>query len=534
MDTTALKNRALAHLHNQQLKEARDLYSQATRLNPSDIDAWHMLSGINGMLGLYKDSQSCARKVIKLQPTAVPAYINLGAALLAQDKLNDAMSAFHQALKLNPDNPEAHNNLGNIWIRKNNTDKAKICYKKAIKLKADFAEAHNNLGNIYLKENRILDAQTCFKTALTLNPMYPDALFNLGSTLQNSGHTEQALAAYNRVLSMQPGHKESLFAIATLYNETGQHEHAIKYYTIVRNIDSTHTDAFIGTGLAYQKMRQHAQAISQFENAIQIQPDRAEIYHYIGVSLKENGDTEQAAGFFRKALELDPDFVQSAHFLASLGHSPIPDKADSRYVTALFDEYADNFDDHLVCKLEYKTPEVLEQLVTPLLGPPDSQFDVLDLGCGTGLCAPRFSPWCKTLVGVDLSSKMIEKARTLGLYTDLVVGDLLDAINSRSTDFNLILAADVFVYIGNLDGVIASSCEALKPGGILAFSVERLNEESDKDFILHEGGRYAHANKYIEDHAFRAGLTLHTSTDTVLRKEKGVPVKGRIYAYIKK
>jgi predicted TPR repeat methyltransferase len=210
----------------------------------------------------------------------------------------------------------------------------------------------------------------------------------------------------------------------------------------------------------------------------------------------------------------------------------VPEKADARYIAELFDEYANKFDDHLVVGLEYRTPGVLKSMVAPLLGNPEHQADVLDLGCGTGLCAPLFKPWSRSLTGVDLSRKMVAKAEELGLYDTLIIGDLLDALLADGSGYDLILAADVFVYLGKLDEVIMSCTQSLRQNGILAFSVELL-QEGNSDYILHEGGRYAHTRNYIEKLVDKSPLSIHTASETVLRKEKGEDVKGIIFILIR-
>lgn len=167
-----------------------------------------------------------------------------------------------------------------------------------------------------------------------------------------------------------------------------------------------------------------------------------------------------------------------------------------------------------------------------MLGGPEHSLDVLDLGCGTGLCAPIFKPWSKSLVGVDLSSKMVAKAEERGLYDQIIIADLLEPLSSGEECLDLILAADVFIYVGKLDAVFAGCSRSLRKDGILAFSIEVI-EEGGADYILHGAGRYAQSRNYIETLAASSSFTVHTARDTVLRKERGEAAKGVIYVLVK-
>ena len=137
------------------------------------------------------------------------------------------------------------------------------------------------------------------------------------------------------------------------------------------------------------------------------------------------------------------------------------------------------------------------------------------------------------MTGVDLSRKMVARAEELGLYDRLIVGDLLEPMSAEEGCYDLILAADVFVYLGKLDDVVRSCTLSLRQGGVLSFSVEFL-QEGDVDYILHAGGRYAHTRRYIEGLAGDSHLLIHAASETVLRKEKGEDVKGIIFVLVKR
>ena len=533
MNPVKIKNKARECIERNQLAEARALVTTLCSKKPADADAWHLLGAINGMLGLNEEAETCSRKVIKLKPDTVAAYNNLGSALLAQKKFDDAASVIETALNLSPNDPQALNNSGNLLLQKKEFERAAERFKKATMVKPDYAEAHNNLGSALLGMDCADEAIASLERALQLAPGYPDALYNYGQAEYLLGKYDDALGAYGRTLELQPGHTAALLGAAEVLKLKGMHDQAANCYQSAINAAPKLTAAYIGYGTLLQKQNKHTEAVEMLKRALEVDPGCADALHYCGASLKELGNIDSAEQCFSRALEINPELVQSRHMLAAMGLAEVPEKADARYVAELFDEYANKFDDHLVVGLEYRTPDVLKELLTPLLGKPEHQVDVLDLGCGTGLCAPLFKPWSRSLTGVDLSRKMVAKAAELDMYDRLIVGDLLEPLSAEEGGYDLILAADVFVYLGKLDDVIRSCSQSMRQGGILAFSVELLQED-DADYILHTGGRYAHTRSYIEKLVDNSLLLIHTAREAVQRKEKGVDVNAIIFVLIKR
>ena len=152
---------------------------------------------------------------------------------------------------------------------------------------------------------------------------------------------------------------------------------------------------------------------------------------------------------------------------------------------------------------------------------------ILDLGCGTGLSGVVFRDVATELAGVDLSAKMIEKAAARAIYDELSVDDVASALNAQPAHWDLLVAADVFVYIGDCDEVMTAASSALRPGGWLLFSVEQGEEQ---DFVLREAGRYAHGAAYFQRLADEHGFRVHARENTVLRQNLGVDVYGWLYA----
>lgn len=295
MNKLPIKTRAHTLLQQGRLAEAKVLYEKAARSHPSDADTWHRLSAINGMLGLFEQSESCARKTIRLLPNATPAYNNLGTAQIEQGKVDSAQSTFLKALELAPNNPETLNNIGNTWLRKKEFGQAAGCYSKAIELNPQYAEAHNNLGNALLLLQRPQDAIKCLQTALQINPHYLDALFNYAKALQTLGQLQQALTTYQQVLQLKPDHMDARFGIGDLHQEQGEYDKAIECYEQLL-IGNPENARLLGSLAGIKKdCGQIEEAIALYKKAVSITPEDDGLYSNFLFTLnyRENTNTSR-------------------------------------------------------------------------------------------------------------------------------------------------------------------------------------------------------------------------------------------------
>jgi predicted TPR repeat methyltransferase len=227
-----------------------------------------------------------------------------------------------------------------------------------------------------------------------------------------------------------------------------------------------------------------------------------------------------------ECLRINPSDGQVRHLLATTrGETTATAPAD--YVAKVFDGYADNFDAHLVGALNYRTPEHLRDMVSQLAAPAPNSLDVIDLGCGTGLCAPLFRGMARTLHGVDLAPRMIEKARERALYDTLEVGDIVAALKSKTVAWDLAISTDVFIYVGALEEVFTACAAALKLGGFLAFSIEA--GDDSETYVLRKTGRYAHASSYIRSLSAATGFKEIERRAVVLRKEGLEDMQGYLF-----
>lgn len=402
---------------------------------------------------------------------------------------------------------------------------AKKGYERVLKQRPDWGQALNALGSLFLDQSRPDMARKTFQKAVDLNPPHLPACYSLGRLKQLENDHSGAIETYRAMLDRQPDIGEAWNNLGVAYRETGKQDEALSSFQKAVEFAPYMAEAWNNLGVSEDEFNLGEKASESYKKAIEIQPDYASAHLNLGIALQKLELFKDAEEHYNKALEIQPDNETARFMLQTIGASNTPDAAPVEHVRSIFDRCADNFETILVKELEYKTPELLFDLVLPHL---TEGMNVLDLGCGTGLGAEFYRPFAKSLTGVDVSSKMLEKAKEKALYTSLEIFDILGEWKFPEK-FDLICSSDVFVYFGNLDSIIRSAAAYLASGGIITFSVERL-EDNGVDYQLFPSGRYAHSQAYITDCLTRHGLQLTEITEADIRKQSGTQVKGLLIA----
>ncbi|MBX2830161.1 MAG: methyltransferase domain-containing protein [Rhodospirillales bacterium] len=260
--------------------------------------------------------------------------------------------------------------------------------------------------------------------------------------------------------------------------------------------------------------------------AIEYDPDWDEAHFTLGDIYERANDPEKAIEAFRQYLILDPiDRMGAEVRLTLLGAAAMRDRLPPDYVRALFDDYAPRFESSLRDRLAYRGPELLLEAVRPYLGAMSGPVDVLDLGCGTGLVGDVFAGNFDAIDGIDLSPRMINRARAKGLYRTLVAGDITDMPDDLGTEYSLIVAADVLNYLGDLAPALRAAHARMKPGGLLVLSLEHGDAFP---FDIGPGQRFRHHKRAVDEWMAECGFNVVSDARGVLRQEKGTPVEARI------
>lgn len=445
--------------------------------------------------GEWSEAARCYREAIAADPRDAGTLVGLGFVLIELGDRTSARRALEQAILLDGSLFDAYYLLGCLARDAGDASAAIAHFRSAIDRKADFVEAHRDLIRLMIA-NAPADAATAAARAVEASPRSAEFWFYRAVASEASGDTETAMASYRRVCAIEPGTLEAQKKLA----------HALV------------------------ASKQFAEALVHGEAWASLAPDDPDAHMLVGAARIETGKVEAGIESYRRSLALRPH-AGIEHVIASLTGKR-PDRASDEYVAQLFDSYAENFDAHLVGSLKYNTPGQLMSLLAGAWNQKD--LVVLDLGCGTGLMGVELTGRAARMVGVDLSPKMLDKARARNIYARLEEADLV-AMMSREPDcaYDLIVAADVFVYVGKLDELFEQSRRLLRPGGFLAFSVEAAlpglhAQAGDSGYHLHERGRYVHTPDYLKRLGATCGLALCEMRDAVSREDKGVPVRAHL------
>jgi predicted TPR repeat methyltransferase len=263
--------------------------------------------------------------------------------------------------------------------------------------------------------------------------------------------------------------------------------------------------------------------------AIELAPNFVTAWFTLGEIREELGESDAAIAAFRKAHAADRDDRHGASLrLMRLGAEPLAGMPQG-YVQALFDQYAPRFESALVDDLGYRGPELLFRAVLSVRAAarkPAFFKRAIDLGCGTGLAARAFATQTDEIIGIDLSPRMIELAQLTGLYTALEVAEVVEGLSRKpDASADLILAADVMVYVHDMAPLLREAARVLTPGGLLAFTAET---HAGDGVVLVEGLRYAHGVSHVRTAVEAAGLALTQLEAASSRTESGAPVPGLV------
>lgn len=353
---------------------------------------------------------------------------------------------------------------------------------------ANLAQARNFFleGLAHYQAGRYAEAEARFAAALSLAPGRPSVLTNLGAARLKLGRLEDALADLEQAIAAEPDNAEALGHAATALAELGRRK----------------------------------EALAMFDRALAVQPASGLLWLLRGNVLRELGRTDDAAESFRTSLRHGGDADLNAFYLAGLAAAPTPPTAPRGYVETLFDNYAQDFDTHLVQALRYDAPQ---RLLEPLVAEGRRFAHALDLGCGTGLCGPWLRRMADRVTGVDLSRNMLDLAQARGAYDALVQGDVVEMLRACTDTHDCVVAADVFIYVGALDVVFAELQRLVPGGGVFCFSVEA---SADAELALRESLRYAHSEAYVRRLAHMHGFVVQSVERHAVRVEEGGPIGG--------
>jgi predicted TPR repeat methyltransferase len=356
-------------------------------------------------------------------------------------------------------------------------------------------ELINNQGVNFLNQKKYDEALSCFKQALEVEPNFAKAILNLGFTHHKIGNLDKAVRAYKKVV----------------------------------NADLTYalgSDNKIPSVIHFFSQGKVRDAIDLLNILIETNPKDALLFNMRGGCFMSIGQIEMAILNYQEALKIDHEYAIPKHMLNSLiGYSS--KEPPKEYVRNLFDDYAERFNDVLVNDLQYNLPFIIKDVVLKLNNARSEYKNAIDLGCGTGLSGEGLKEISINLTGIDISENMISKAKKLNFYDSLIVGDIVERLNSSQDKFDLFVALDVLIYIGDIEAIFNAVHKCSSLDSLFIFSIE-VQEKSG--FSLLKNARYAHSDEYIMDQALGFFDLIH-SQNLKLRKEGDNWINGKLYVF---
>lgn len=413
---------------------------------------------------------------------------------LRYGRLPEAESGLQAVLKRDPQQFDALHFMGVLRHQQGRSDEGAALITQALQQQPEHAGAWTNLGNVRLASGDTQAAVEAWQRSIAAAPDQPESaspLCNLAGVHRKNGRMAEAEAACRQALAVAPDFAEAWYSLSRLLMERGEiHE------------------GLLANSRAIALWPQHLQAREQVIRALVLL-----------------GERERAAGLYRAWLDDEPDNPVVQHQLAACLGQAAPERASDAYVQQVFDHFADSFDAKLEA-LHYRAPALVTQALADAVGPPKRQLDIVDAGCGTGLCGPLLAPWARRLAGCDLSLGMLRRAQPRGCYHALHQAELMHYLQTQPSRYDVVVSADTLCYFGDLHAALASAYVALRPGGWLVFTVEALPQDADQPHRLQANGRYAHSESHVLAALEQSGFGRVKIVSDALRSEAARPVNG--------
>lgn len=411
-------------------------------------------------------------------------------------RLDGAHTLYQRLLEADPGQVDVMALLGVVEHQLGRSESGLAHLRRAVEACPDRAGFHLNLGNVLLGTERFDEALGAYRRAAELEPSSPDVSNNMGAAYRALDCPDEARAAYRHAIALDPKNARAWNNLGLLHDAQGDLEQA--------------THAYL--------------------TAIDLLPGQGMSAYLLGMTFYKAKRIDKATEVFRQWMVRDPGNPVPSHLFAACSGQNVPDRAPDNYIEAEFDTFAASFERVLNDRLHYRAPQLCADLLAETLGPAAGSLDMLDAGCGTGLCGPLVAPWARQLVGVDLSGGMLAKARSKGVYAELVKAELGDYLRRAPACWDAIICADTLCYFGALHEVMRAAAQALRPGGVMVYTVEALPDDQASLAVIQPNGRYSHGRAHLDQVSEAAGLIVKVARRDVLRDEAGAEVQGWLMA----
>ncbi len=587
MNQNILLSNAIQSYASGQWDESEKLLRQVLDLIPNHPKALYFLGIIALSKGIMEEACHLLYTATLADPHNKDYQYSLAVALQESGKLDEAITRYEKIA----DMAESQNNLGNIYRMKSDLEKAREAFDNALKINPNMTWAYVNKAILERSEGNSKAALDLLEKALQIEPDFIQALYQLsvenrlnknfnksieliekaiklnssidfiwveyGKVLNELKRSDEALNAFEKAIELNRFCTDAYFEKAALLENKNPTLSEQAYRDVLR-IDTNNTAAYNNLGSLLYRQNRVMEALEMYRNVFIIKPDDTSAAFNLAIALEDLQNFEEAAGLYFKILgqkqlqqevhlrlanllpawfETQPQMAKTyaAGWLKHFPDNPLAihtnnalngmsdsDDMDFAYTQTFYNAFADSYDEKMSL-LKCQIPVLIEKEIA------GKNFEnVLDLGCGTGACGKFLKAKTKHLTGVDASQKMIEKADQRQLYDTLKTQDVLDFLQNTTTQFDLIIAADVFCYINKLNNIFKEAHKSLSHNGQFIFTVEK--NEKDNKTRLQSNGRYQHAPKTIIKQLNSAGFKNINVKDVILREENNQPCNGLLFS----
>lgn len=459
-----------------------------------------------------------------------------GLRLLRENRVGEAVAILRSAVEWAPNDPLLWNNLAIALQRAESPGEAAVCLERSVALSPHQPDAWILLGMARKKSGDCAGAEAAYRVAIQQSPRSAVAWQCLGEVQQEQRDYAAAIDSYATCAQCGEVTGVLLATLGCLYYLAGRIPEAYEAYhgAVQLDPDNPHYRRVLRrVAFARDLMRGDSvdRALATYRQATAAAGGDADaelgklLTGTFGL-LSGLGHLEAATRLGEKQLDLNPGSASMKYLLRAIAAEPGLECSPADYLVEHFDAFAESFDAQLVGVLGYDVPAKITSLLRQWVEP-GRRYDVLDGGCGTGLCGPLLHGLARRLTGVDLSPKMLDRAARRGCYDDLIRQELTAFLDDSPGRFDLVVAADVVIYFGSLGRFFATAAKAIRPGGLLAFSTERWSADG---YQLDKSGRFAHATQYVQSAAGSAFVPC-ACVATTIRLEQSASLRGDLFVF---
>ncbi len=517
-----------------QIEQAKMLYDQGEIdraielvtlvVNKEDnLEALHLLSMFYIEQNQFSKAQDYLEKALKIAPKQVVINLHLANVLKAQKKFSEAEVLLLSLLEEEIEAAPLYNNLGSLYFAQHKFPESKTAFQKAIELRADYADAYYNLGLALTRLKDWQGATNAYDALLSLQPMHVGALFQLGLISMVLHQFNKAIEYFLIIEKAYPYHFETQTNLATSYLRLAKYLPAKTHYLKAHDIFPGDAQVLFNLGILEMQQGHAKEAIHYYVSALKIDPTLVGAHNNLGIAYMATKDTVSAIRHFKAVLEIDPNNEPLKHTIDIIERHKTLSTSPPSYIRALFDSYAGHYDAHLLEELHYQVPALIAKKVEKIAS---LDWQVLDLGCGTGLCGEKIASFVGSMTGIDLSPEMLALAAEKNIYANLLDIDILLFLEKHVGIYHLIIAGDVLVYMGSLQALFQQAYLSLQPGGYFIFNIEEGAEDS---YQMTSSGRFAHNESYVIGLAEQYGFAIQHLDHIVIREQNKQPVRGCLF-----